>query len=185
MNQNVLKKLKSNKSGDPLGYINEIFKFNIAGSDLRASVKNMCNSIKEKMTVPDILQIADITCLYKGKGAKNDLANERGIFGIPRLKQILEKLIYEDKYDTIDHNMSDSNAGERKRCNGRNHLFIVYGIINYALKEKKIPIDLQIYDIEMCFDKIDLKEALNYLWDSGVRDDKFALLYELNKKQVL
>ena len=48
----------------------------------------MCNKFKECQTVPELIQIADITCIYKGKGPKNDLANERGIFGIPRIKQI-------------------------------------------------------------------------------------------------
>ena len=55
-------------------------------------------------------------------------------------------------------------------------------MINYVLKENRPPIDLQIYDIELCFDKLDLKEALNVFWDSGVQNEYFALLYELNKK---
>ena len=138
--------------------------------------------MKESQTVPYLLQVADITCIYKGKGDKNDLANERGIFGIPRIKQIFEKLIYEDIYDTVDINMSDSNAGARKKRNCRDHLFIVNGVLNYVLKEKRPPVDLQIYDIEMCFDKLNLREALNDFWEAGVQDDKFALLYELNKK---
>ena len=38
--------------------------------------------------------------------------------------------------------------------------------------------------MEKIFDKIKLKEALNDLWDSGVKNDKFAMLYELNKNST-
>ena len=128
------------------------------------------------------MQIADITCLYKGKGEKNDLENDRGIFGLPRIKQIIEKIIYNEVYPTIDSNMSDSNAGARQHRNIRDHLFIVYGVINSVLKDKKKPIDIHIYDIKQCFDKLGLKESLNDLWDSGIQDEYLPLLYELNKE---
>ena len=42
------------------------------------------------------------------------------------------KLIYGDKYDIVDKNMSDSNVGARK--NIRNHIFIINEIINKALE---------------------------------------------------
>ena len=57
--------------------------------------------------------------------------NERGIFILTTLKKVLDKLIYIDKYDDIDQNMSDSNIGARRGRNIKNHLFIIYGIINY------------------------------------------------------
>ena len=41
---------------------------------------------------------------------------------------------------------------------------------------------MEIYDIEKCFNKLGLKETLNDAWDSGLVNDNFALLYELNKK---
>ena len=78
--------------------------------------------------------------------------------------------------------MSDSNSGARKHKNIRNNLFIVYGVINYSLQEKKRPIDIQIYDIKQCFDKLGLKQTLNDLWDVGIQNDHLALLYELNKE---
>ena len=62
-----------NKARDPLGHVNEIFKPAIAGSDLSESNLKMCNRMKESQTVPYLLQVADITCIYKGKGAKMTL----------------------------------------------------------------------------------------------------------------
>ena len=47
--------------------------------------------------------------------------------------------------------MSDSNVGGRKKKNIRNHIFIVNGVINEALKKKE-NIDIEILDYRQCFD---------------------------------
>ena len=44
-----------------------------------------------------------------------DLSNDRGIFIVNIFRAILMKMIYQDNYDKIDKNMSDSNVGARKR----------------------------------------------------------------------
>ena len=67
------------------------------------------------------------------------------------LRSIMDKLVYNDYYDIIDGNMSDSNVGGRKNRNIRDNLFIVYGIINYAIKED-IDVDMNLYDLAKCFD---------------------------------
>ena len=60
----VLSKVKNNKSRDPLGHINEIFKSGIGGSDIKVSITKMINKMKDEISVPDLIQIADITCIY-------------------------------------------------------------------------------------------------------------------------
>ena len=62
------------------------------------------------------------------------------------LRKILDKLIFNDLYDDIDKAMSDSNIGARKNRNVKNHLFVVYGVVNYVLQEEKSGIDICIYD---------------------------------------
>ena len=39
------------------------------------------------------------------------------------------KMIYNEKYDIIDEQMSDSNVGARRGKNIINHIFIINGII--------------------------------------------------------
>ena len=48
--------------------------------------------------------------------------------------------------------MTDSNIGARKKRNIKNHLFIVYGIINSVLKGESESVDIQIYDLVKAFD---------------------------------
>ena len=78
--QKVLKSLKMNKSRDPHYLINEIFKPGVIGVDLQKSLLVMFNRIKIEFTIPELMQLANIVSIYKGKGAKNDLQNDRGIF---------------------------------------------------------------------------------------------------------
>ena len=72
----VLKELKTNKAKDPHGPINEMFKLDAIGDDLKESLFLMCKTIKETFEITELLKYANITSIYKGKGAKNDLQNE-------------------------------------------------------------------------------------------------------------
>ena len=56
------------------------------------------------------------------------------------------------------------------------------GIICDVLSSKsKTPIDIQIFDYKQCFDSLWLQECMNDLYSAGLDDDKFALLYNINK----
>ena len=70
--------------------------------------------MKAENFIPDFIRKADITTIYKGKGEKYDLENDRGIFILTILRSILMMLIYKDKYKLIDSNMIDSQVGGRK-----------------------------------------------------------------------
>ena len=177
----VLKSLKFNKSRDPHGLVNEIFHPNVIGADLLKSLLMMFNRIKKEVDIPEMFQFANIVSIYKGKGAKNDLQNDRGIFIMNILRSIMMKMVYNDEYDTIDSNMSDSNIGARKDKNIRNHIFILNGIINEAIKSKRC-VDIQILDYRQCFDSMWLEECINDLYDYGVKGPNLALIYEANRK---
>ena len=177
----VTKQLKTNKAADPKGLISEIFKPSVAGSDLFQSLLLLCNKVKEECQIPSFMEWTNISSIYKNKGLKTDLNNDRGVFNVMTVRSIIDNLIYNDYYETIDQNMSDSNVGGRKKRNIRDNLFIVYGIINYALKEK-MEVDLNLYDLAKCFDSMWYQETMNDLWDVGVQDEKFALIAKMNEK---
>ena len=59
--------------------------------------------------------------------------------------------------------MSDSNIGARKKKNIKNHLFIIYGIINSVLKSESDCVDIQIYDLIKAFDVLWLADCMNSL----------------------
>ena len=110
-----------------------------------------------------------------------DLNNDRGVFVVVKIRSILDKLIYNNKFKIIDANMSDSNIGGRKGRNIRDHLFVINGIINDIIKNKHQDIDLQIFDVKKCFDKLWYSETANDLYNAGVKDDKFVTIANSNK----
>ena len=87
---------------------------------------------------------ANITTIYKGKGEKSNLENERGIFIVSIFRSLVMKLIYQDIYNVIDKSMSDAQIGSRKGKNIRNHIWVLNSIICDTLtSKKKHPVDLQ------------------------------------------
>ena len=152
--ENVLKGLKNNTSMDPNGMVNETFKEGYMGSDLKNALLIFFNSIKSNHIIPHYMTLGNITTIYKSKGSRLDLNNDRGIFILTVMKKILEKLIYNDIYKDIDQNMSDCNIGSRKKRNIRDHLLIIHGVIYSVIRGKEDLVDIQIYDIEKAFDTL-------------------------------
>ena len=73
----VLNSLKLNKSSDSSGLIYELFRPNVGGADLFKSVLTMVNKIKNVLKVPKFIEEMTITSIYKNKGSKLDINNER------------------------------------------------------------------------------------------------------------
>ena len=65
---------------------------------------------------------------------------------------------------------------------------MIYGIINSVVRGNEDFVDIQIYNIENAFDGLWLEDCLNDVYDSvspSMRDDKLALVYESNKKNMV
>ena len=94
--------------------MNKLFKPGVGGQKLVSSLLTMLNRIKQEFTFPEFMEFSNIVSIYKGKGERMDLENDRGIFVVNFFRSILMKMVYRDKYLTIDKSMSDSNVGGRK-----------------------------------------------------------------------
>ena len=60
--------------------LNELFKPGVIGSDLKLSVLELMNGSKYEMLVPSMLLLSNNSTLFKNKGSRFELNNERGIF---------------------------------------------------------------------------------------------------------
>ena len=93
----VLTRLKEGKTRDPNGWVNELFSNGVAGKHLKTSLLTLFNKMKMENYIPDFIRKADVATIYKGKGEKCDLENDRGIFLVTTFRSILMRLIYKDK----------------------------------------------------------------------------------------
>ena len=145
--------------------VNEILKIcNTEKSYLIVALTKFMNGIKSSQSLPDFALHQNITSIFKNKNSKLLLENDRGLFILTVWKKVLDKLLYNDLYEAVEENMSDSNIGARKAQNVRNHLFIIYGIINSVVKGKDESVHLDIYDLVKAFDSLDLEETENDLY---------------------
>ena len=104
----AIKDLDNGKSRDLLGHENKLLK--CSGSDLK---------------LPESLQVCNITSLYKHKGSHIYFINySRVVFRVTVFISILDGLIYNDCYTTIDDNLTDGNVGACKNRN-RDNLFVM------------------------------------------------------------
>ena len=159
----MIKKLKKKKSRDSCGFSNELFQ--MGGSDLSEAVLNCMNNIKDQQVFPDCLQDCNITSLYKNKGSQKNMNNYRGIFRVNRLRSILDRLIFNDEYEGIDKNLTDSNIGGRKERNIRYNIFVINAVINSIKSGKEEACDITVYDVEKCFDALWAQECTNTLYE--------------------
>ena len=90
----ALKSLKNNKSPDAFGYINELFKPGVIGSDLKLAFLRLMNQIKKQQVYPSCMEACNVTSIFKNKGSKSEFNKYRGIFRVLIFRSILEKLIY-------------------------------------------------------------------------------------------
>ena len=180
--EKALGDLKNNKSRDYEGYINEIFKKDVIGTNLKDSLLLMFNQLKKENLIPKFLNFANITTVHK-KGSKLELKNQRGIFRVPVTRFIMMRLIYNSNYPEIDKNISDCQMGARKGKGCKTNIWIVNGIIHDTLNNKNMkPVRLQITDYMQMFDSISLIEAINDIYDAGMKDDNLSLIYEANRE---
>ena len=177
----ALKSLKNGTSRDPFGYPNELFKSNVAGKDLKEATLKLMNKIKEKQKVPKTIQLCNIAPIYKNKGKHSNFNSYRGIFRVTVLRSILDRLIYNDMYDTMDYALSDCNVGNRKGQNIRDNLFVLNAVLNSTKRRSEESVDIAVYDVKKCFDTMWASEALNDAYELGFDNDKLPLVQMANK----
>ena len=173
----VLKNLKKQKSRDPLGLANDIFRPEVAGDDLKLAIVKMMNHIKDQQKYPECLELCNISSIWKQKKSKNEFDSYRGIFRLTVFRSILDRLIYNDEYKNIDRKLTDANVGARKNRNIRDNIFVMNAIFNSMSKDNGENLDCQVYDVETCFDALWLHEVVNCLYDAGLKNDKLTLLF--------
>ena len=131
------------------------------------------------------MQLANITSLWKKKGSRTDLSNDRGIFVLTVLRMIMDRILYDEYYPTLEESMSPSNIGALKHKNIRNHLFILYGIINSVIQGEEKCVDIQIYDVKQCFDALWLEDCMldmHFATPQSQHNDRLALIYKANQE---
>ena len=176
--EDILKNLKNNKAPGLDEITNEILKK--GGNDIAESLTAMFNKILKKNKCPGEWRKVKIKSIYKNKCSKEDLNNQRGIFLTSNVQKVFERIILNRQYLKIDNSMSEFQDGARKQRSSLEHLYITRAIVDYY-NYLNIPITMQFYDLEKCFDRLLLRKCMTVLWESGVRGPEWLTIYLMNK----
>ena len=101
------------------------------------------NHIKKVHRLPEALQQRNITSLYKHKGSRKDFMKNRGVFKVTVFRSILDRLIFNDSYKTIDSYLTDGNVGTRKSRNICDNIFGLGAVTNSVNNGTEKPIQLK------------------------------------------
>ena len=174
-----VQELKGNQCNDPTWLIHEVFKN--SGDGLLLSILAMANSIQRSKVFPQNWRKLWIKTLKKKKGSIKSLKNYRGIFIVPIISIIFEKLLKNRITPILKQNMSNfQNRGSKEKAVVDN-LFFLRTLI-YHSKYMGMQLWLTFYDTEKCFDSLWLEDCIISLWDNVVKDDIVSLIYKLNVK---
>ena len=143
------------------------------------------NRIKLEQIFPHCLELCNISSLWKRKGNRNDFDFYSGIFRVPIIRTILDRLIYNDEYEVIDEALSDGNVGARRGRDVRDNIFVLNVITNSVMNRKEEPLDIQVFDIEKCFDALWVEECTNDIFETDFDNDKLPLLFIENQNAMI
>ena len=118
-----------------------------------------------------------ISSIWKKKGDRENLNNHRGITVSSGVGTIPEEILDTRIQKSIQ--FTQFQAGGRKGCSPVDHIFIIRGIISYALQTKR-KIILTMYDVEKAYDRADIEDMLYIAWKDGVRGKLWRLTRALS-----
>ena len=79
------------------------------------------------------------------KDRRNFVESYRGMFR--NIRNILDRLTYDDKNPNIDKYLSDRNVGGQKGRSVRHNIFILNAILNSIRRGAKEAHDMQVYNV--------------------------------------
>ena len=91
------------------------------------------NTIKNNKDTPESWNNILISTIYKKKGSKKHLNNQRGIFITPIISKIFEKLIKNRISQAVENYTSLFQAGGRSNRSTVDNLFILRAVIDHTL----------------------------------------------------
>ena len=119
-----------------------------------------------------------ITNIFKGKGDRERMENQRGITVSSAVGTIVEEILTNRLMKTI--NFSQAQAGGRKGGNTLDHIFILKSMIAMAQKKGQELI-LTFYDIKKAYDRCDMQDMLYIINQEGFDGKVWNLTKALNE----
>jgi hypothetical protein len=141
-------------------------------------VEHLVKIMWKREEVPHQWNQGHITSIWKGKGDSEILSNHRGTTVSSAVGTIPEEMINNRILEIL--RFTQAQAGGQKWCGTFDHLFIIHGIISYAMKTRK-RIIVTFYDVKKAYDHADVDDMLDIIWERCVRGKIWRLTKSMNQ----
>ena len=175
--EKVRKHLRKGKSSGRDNLPPEIF-IN-GGEKFQDSTLEMFNNLKSVNEMPKQWTKVQISTIYKNKGKKKRLINQRGIF----LKQVMSKMYEKLNMNRACEAMATINkcqAGGQQNRSTADQTYLLRAAIDHC-KYLEQPLYVTLYDYSQCFDSLWLTDSLLSLLKVGVDKEIVSILQRLNE----
>ena len=174
----VVNKMQQGKAHGPDRKPAEIYKH--GGDSFRDLSLKVLNCIKNSHKTPEQWEMMRITPLYKGKGSRKHLVNQRGIFLTQVFCKIWERLIKQRIKGTTSK-INKLQSGSQDNKSPSDPLFLLRSCISHT-KYINSPLYVNFYDFKQCFDKIWLLDSIIALYKLGLDNEHLFHIYQTNCK---
>ena len=155
-----------------------------SGLDYQKCLYKLFKMIWESESKPTQWECTIAHQLFKSKGLKSDLSNYRFIHTKDENPKAFEHIVISKAKPKIVDGCSKFQIGAIPKHQSQEHLFTLKSVMAWYEK-LNVPLIIQLYDISKFFDRENLKDGLNALYNCGVKGKLYRLIYELNRKTQL
>ena len=173
----VIEKMKR-KNGDKYSYITK------AGASLKSALFNLYKIVWKTEKIPEPWRKSTLIQLFKGKGKRNILSNQRFLHDKKDLMKFLGQLVMHHAKDTMIENMTKFQIACKPGHRASEHLYVIRSFIDKIEEEKKAVI-LSSFDIEKFFDSESLYDVLGEVHANKVTGKLYRLIHEMNKSSKI
>ena len=178
---NLINKLKNNKSCGIDNIINEFIKF--SPNDYKLLLIKLFNTILQTGIIPSTWSISFISPIYKNKGLREDPDNYRGISLISCLGKLFTAVINERLTKFVERNriIGEEQAGFRSGYSTQDHIFSLHTIIDIYLNKfsRSKTLFCAFIDYKKAFDLVDRSSLWSKLLTYNINGRLMKLIYNL------
>ena len=148
------------------------------GETMIVFIHPLIQTIWKSETIPSRWNTGAITSLWKGKGDREVLSNQRGITTSSAIGTIIDTLIDNRIARVVP--FTEAQGGGKKGAMTSDHLFILRAIICISQKQKRETF-ITYFDVKKAYDNVDNADMLNIMWQKGLRGKTWRILKNLNE----
>ena len=137
-----------------------------SGRNFKYAVFKFLNRMYSKEEFPEICALTYLTKIWKRKGSRARLKNNRFIHGKECFSKLLEKCVVAIIEEKLDQATPQLQAGSRKGRSTRDQMLKVIVMQKYH-ECKSRPLPILLVDVQACFDKMVLDDVIYDTIEAG------------------